>query len=381
MYDYNLPPELIALEPAASRDRSKLFIYDTKADQIMFDHFNHLAKYLPQNSFLVMNNTKVLPARVELKKQTGGKLIALFLINEKTEKGKIKAMVDRKVGLGDRLYIDKDHFFTVQDQAEHVFDLGYDFDEAWFVNKLYEIGKTPIPLYLRKTSLSESELRKKYQTIFARNQGSVAAPTASLHFTEKVFNDLNTKNIDRQYITLHVGLGTFAPVTKENMQRKKLHNELYEIDPQVGDIIYRYKQEGKKLVAVGTTVTRALESYAKSKIKNEKSKLQVKNQKDEGDANFFRFRGPAFLRGDSRAIKNWDAESFNKTDLFILPPYDFQMVDCLITNFHLPGSSLMMLVEALLQHKHAKRHLVDLYKIAIKEKFRFYSFGDAMLIL
>jgi len=350
-YDYFLPNELIAQTPAVPRDSSRLFIYNTTTNKIIFDHFYNLVKYLPQDSFMVLNNTKVLPARVILKKQTGGKAIILLLLNEKVNNGVIKAMVDRKVNVGDKLFIDEKHFFEVIKQEEHLFYLKYHFSYQWLLNKLTEIGKTPVPLYLRKTPLAEKELRKKYQTIFAAvppkrwNMGSVAAPTASLHFSNRVFNRLDKKGIKKFFITLHLGLGTFAPITEENLKEKKLHEEYFEVDGQILQLINQLKSEGEKLVAVGTTVTRAIESLAKLKVQSEKLKI------------------------------------VGKTNLFIMPSYDFKMVDCLVTNFHLPKSSLMMLVEAFLQFKGAKRHLVDLYQIAIKEKFRFYSFGDTMLIL
>jgi S-adenosylmethionine:tRNA ribosyltransferase-isomerase len=196
----------------------------------------------------------------------------------------------------------------------------------------------PIPPYLKKTSLKKDELLAKYQSIFAREKGSSAAPTASLHFTEKVFEKLGEKGIGKHFVTLHVGMGTFAPLTKDNLENKTLHHESYLIDKDTYDLILKEKKQGKKLVSVGTTVTRTLESVAKTGL------LAV------------------------------------KTDLFIYPPYNFKMVDHLITNFHLPKSSLMMLVEAFLQNKRAKRKLINLYNVAIENKFRFYSFGDAMLI-
>jgi len=394
-YNYYLPPGLIVQVPAVPRDSSRLFVYNTQTGKITFDHFYDLYKYLPEKSFLVLNKTKVIPARVTLKKESGGKVICLLLFNElstfakasadKTNSRIIKTLVDRRINIGDKLFIDKNHFFDVVDQKEKIFYLKSSAPIDWVIQRLTKIGRTPVPLYLRRTPLSEKDLRKKYQTIFSFTpdgcrQGSVAAPTASLHFTNRVFANLEKKGTKKLFVTLHVGLGTFAPITEENIKNKKLHEEFYEIDQRTLQLINQSKCEGKKLVAVGTTVVRTLEAFANLKLKSQKSKPQEKSQKDGGKCNFFRFRGPAFLRGDSRAIKNCVAESFYKTDLFIMPPYDFKMVDHLITNFHLPNSSLMMLVEAFLQYKKSKHTLVDLYNIAIKEKFRFYSFGDAMLV-
>lgn len=356
-YDYLLPEDLIAQVPAVPRDHSRLFVYNTQTDQIVFDFFYNLVEYLPEKSFLVLNNTRVVPARLWLKKSNGGKVLVLLLINElKTEKI-VKSMVDRKVNVGEKLFIDNIHYFTVIGQKEKIFFLKFDFpglsageSKKWLLTKLQKVGKTPIPLYLRKSPLSEKDLRRKYQTIFSKKGESVAAPTASLHFTDRVFEKLRKKGIKKCEVTLNVGLGTFAPISEENLRTKKLHQEYFQIDKQALQCFKTLKSEEKKLVAVGTTVIRTLESYANYK-------LQTSNYKKSSN------------------------NKIQKTDLFIFPPYNFKMTDILITNFHLPKSSLMMLVEAFLQHKKAKKSLVELYQIAIKNHFRFYSFGDAMLII
>jgi len=375
-YNYFLPQRLIAQKPAMPRDASRLFVYDTARDKIVFDYFYNLANYLPKNSFMVLDNTKVLPARVVLKKQTGGKVVCLLLINEieaRTPDGctKLRTMVDRKIQVGDKLFIDKNHFFEVTNQEKNIFYLKYTFNYQWLLDKLIEIGKTPIPLYLHKTPLSEIELRKKYQTIFAKNpkdpppgwnMGSVAAPTASLHFSTPVFKKLDKLGIKRYFVTLHVGLGTFTPITKENIENKKLHEEYFGVNRGTLQSINKLKQKGKKLVAVGTTVTRTLESV-------------------EQFLSHESLTTPGAVPSKVKKLHLPPQEIFSKTDLFIMPSYHFKMVDYLITNFHLPKSSLMMLVEAFLQYKNSKKGLVDLYQIAIEEKFRFYSFGDAMLLL
>jgi len=391
LYDYNLIPELIARQPAVPRDFSRLFVYDTETDEIVFDRFYNLAKYLPSESFLVMNNTKVIPARVEMRKVSGGKVRALFLVNELNNdqfsminfqpaspklpakgevrqgrqrgesisndqiinKNKIRAFIDRKLSIGDKLFFNSQYFVTVIDQHEHIFTVEFNFSTAELFRVLEKKGTMPIPLYIKNTPLSRDELLHKYQTIFAHNKGSAAAPTASLHFTNRLFKKLEKKGISKEFITLHVGMGTFAPVTDDQMKQKKLHEEYFEINNNTLHYIDISKSEGKKIVAVGTTVARTLEAFASSKFKDQSAKLKFKNKKE-------------------RII--------GKTDLFIQPGFEFKYVDALITNFHLPGSSLMMLVEAFLQYKNSKHHLVDLYKIAIKEKFRFYSFGDGMLI-
>jgi S-adenosylmethionine:tRNA ribosyltransferase-isomerase len=350
-YGYFLPKKNLALAPVNSRDHSKLFVYNTKTDQIIFDNFYNLDKYLPKDSFLILNNTKVLPARVTMKKSTGGKVILLFLVNELAGLQVVKVMADRKINIGEKLYFDAKNFVEVISQEEHIFELAFNFGRKKLFDLLKRYGTMPIPLYLKKTPLRPNELLKKYQTIFAEKEGSSAAPTASLHFTDKVFSRLDDKGIKKYFVTLHVGLGTFAPITDENIRRKRLHEEYYEINAKTLQSINRLKLEGKKLVAVGTTVMRTLESEAWRLSQKQMSSL----------LSSYTF--------------------YNKTDLFIFPPYDFKMVDVLITNFHLPHSSLMMLVEAFLQHKKAKHNLVELYNIAIKNDFRFYSFGDAMLII
>jgi len=386
-YNYYLPPELIAKQPATPRDSSRLFIYDTKTDEIVFDKFNNLDKYLPKKSFLVMNDTKVLPARVEMKKATGGKVRVLFLVNEimsssqyqvlSIEQNTIRIFVDRKVDVGDKLFFDSQYFVTVIGQGEHIFTVQFDFSIGELFRILEKKGTMPIPLYIKNSPLSRNDLLHKYQTIFAQKKGSAAAPTASLHFTNRLLSKLEKKGINKTFITLHVGMGTFASVTDVNIRQKKLHEEYFEINNETLQLINLMKQERKKLVAVGTTVVRTLES-AEISLRQGRGQLEsVMKRGHSGEE-----------QSDDSRIKLrrfWTSQNgkdtfISKTDLFIQSGFKFQYVDSLITNFHLPGSSLMMLVEAFLQHKQAKHHLVNLYQIAIKEKFRFYSFGDGMLI-
>ncbi len=333
---YFLPQNLIAQTPAKPRDTSKLFIYQTKTNEIFFDKFFHLDQYLPTSSFLVLNDTKVIPARLTLRRVTGGKVEVVFL---EIEDNQIEIMVDRKVIIGEKLFFDQKNYLVLISQEKNIFSGQYKFSKEKLFYLIRRYGNMPIPLYLRNTSLSENELRKKYQTIFGKKEGSVAAPTASLHFTHRVFKKLEKKGIEKFFITLHVGLGTFAPLTEANLKEERLHQEYFQVDKKTWDTINHLRNEGKKLIAVGTTTVRTLESVIKMN------------------------------------------QLFGQTDLFIYPPFDFKMVDILITNFHLPQSSLMMLVEAFLRYKKAKRSLVELYNLAIKNNFRFYSFGDAMLIL
>jgi S-adenosylmethionine:tRNA ribosyltransferase-isomerase len=363
-YAYDLSSERIAQAPAEPRDAARLFVYDTVTDEIIFDHFWNLAKYVPENSLLVLNRTKVVPARIAVRKathstssgQAGGKATLLFLVNEPVagENRAVKALSDRRLALGEALYLPTSEACVVLRQEENVFIIGLPFERAGLLHYLARHGTTPIPPYIKHTPLSERELRTKYQTIFAsqhsnilKNVGmlSVAAPTASLHFTPRVFHALARKRIAREFLTLHVGLGTFAPVSGENIRAKRLHAEYFDIEPRTASAVSIAKNEGRPVVAVGTTVVRALESAA------------------------FRAGGKLFLRSGEQV-----------TEKFIYPPHRFLVPDMLITNFHVPRSSLMMLVDAFLKHKRARQGISELYHTAIREKFRFFSFGDAMVI-
>jgi len=342
-YWYDLPPDRIASEPARPRDASKLLIYNTATNEIQIDYFYNIATHLPPSTALILNDAKVVPARVTLTKETGGKVVVLFLTNEWLPRphGPIPCFVDRQVRVGDSLAFPNGQRVMIERQEESIFYVSWKGSVAELIAVLTTYGTMPIPPYIKNTPLSRDELMTKYQTVFAKRLGSSAAPTASLHFTENVFKKIEQKGIKKHFVTLHVGLGTFAPLTQENMIRKTLHKEWYEIPPRTYRFFEKSIQLGMKSVdvtAVGTTVVRTLES--------------------------------AVTRG-----------ACGDTDLFIMPPYHFRVVDHLLTNFHLPGSSLMMLVDAFLEHKRAKRRILELYDFAIKNNFRFYSFGDAMLIL
>ncbi|PIX69328.1 tRNA preQ1(34) S-adenosylmethionine ribosyltransferase-isomerase QueA, partial [Candidatus Roizmanbacteria bacterium CG_4_10_14_3_um_filter_33_21] len=253
-FDYYLPPESIAKQPAVPRDYSRLFVYDTKTNEIVFDKFYNLDKYLPKKSFLVMNDTKVLPARVEMKKATGGKVRVLFLVNEimsssqyqvlSIEQNTIRIFVDRKVDVGDKLFFNSQYFVTVTAQEEHIFTVQFDFSIGELFRILEKKGTMPIPLYIKNSPLSRNDLLHKYQTIFARVPvgtrligRSAAAPTASLHFTNRLLSKLEKKRINKTFITLHVGMGTFASVTDVNIRQKKLHEEYFEINNETLQLI------------------------------------------------------------------------------------------------------------------------------------------------
>lgn len=342
-YNYLLPENLVAKEPSSKRDMCRLFVYSTSENKVYFDIFKNINKYLPDKSVFVFNDTKVVPARLNLFRGDGKEVELFILINEpRANDGYLKAISNRSLKVGEILSLNGNGIFKII-RAE---------DRFFFVEELFDgdinsflknFGHTPLPPYIKGSKLSEDEARSKYQSIMAKFESSVAAPTASLHFSDEVISNLKKNGAELEYLTLHVGLGTFATISHENLENKRLFNEWLTIDRRTSDRLNKYKNEGRKIIAVGTTVTRALESSV--------SDGYLLSRENE------------------------------PTDIFIFPPYDFQFVDCLITNFHVPKSSLMLLVDAFLKHKEAKMNILELYKIAIDDEFRFYSFGDAMLIV
>lgn len=342
-YDYAFPEELIAQKPASPRDSARLLVYERSSGRMRYDVFLNLAGYLPAGSVLVFNKTKVLPARLEVLKPTGGKARIIYL---RTEGDLIKVMSDRKIDIDSTLKLTEKISFKVIHQEEKFYFLKPSFPITGLFKVLEKYGITPIPPYIKNSPLKEKELRKKYQTVFAEDKGSVAAPTASLHFSDKLLAKLKKSGISVRFVTLHVGLGTFAPLTEENLKSGKLHEEYYEIRRKDAEFLNKAKYSGAKIIAVGTTVTRALESASE---------------------NSGRLEG---LSG--------------QTDIFIREGYRFRFVDALITNFHVPKSSLMMLVSAFLSERSkeaGRERILAVYKEAVKRKFRLFSFGDGMLIL
>lgn len=333
---YELPEELIAQTPAEPRDSSRLLIYDRKNKTITHKHFYDIVDYLHAGDVLVINNTKVLPVRLYgNKEKTNGKIEFLLLkrIDLKTwqvilKPGRI-AKPGSKFHFGDRLSA------TVKDIIDggmRVVEFEYD---GVFEDILNDIGEMPLPHYIKK----QIENKERYNTVYAEFNGSAAAPTAGLHFTKELMQKLRDKGVIFSEVLLHVGLGTFRPVKAEDITEHKMHSEYYEISADAAEEINRAKREGRRVIAVGTTSVRVLETCA------------------DADGMF--------------------KAGFGETDIFIYPGYKFKAVDGLITNFHLPESTLIMLVSAFMGREEA----LEMYKTAVKEKYRFFSFGDSTFII
>ncbi len=335
-FDFQLPEELIGQNPIEPRDSCKLLVLDKKTGATSHLVFSDLLELLNDDFVLVLNDTKVFPARLFGKKDTGGKTEILLL--KQTSLNTFVCLVRGKVKLSQKLIFAKDLSAEVLKKLpDGELELGFSLSGSDLLDKIDKIGKTPLPPYIHSQK-NEAELRQKYQTIYAKFSGSAAAPTAGLHFTPELLENLKNKDIQIEYLTLHVGLGTFKPVTKEQVEAKTLHSEEYILTEEVANRLNKAKKQGKKIIAVGTTTTRTLESLCDT-------------------------------RGELLAGEG-------STNIFIQPGYKFKFVDGLITNFHLPQTSLLMLVSAL----SSKENILNAYQEAVKHKYKFFSFGDAMLI-
>ena len=363
LYDYSLPSELIAKKPADPRDSAKLLVYKRKTKEVFFDKFANLGKYLPSRAVLVLNDTKVLPARLVVKKQSGGLARILYIgapsfakATAGKEGGLLEFLSDRDLNIGSKITVNSKIFFIVKEKV----DGHYFLKPSFSVNKTFEVleryGFTPIPPYIKNSPLSEKQLRKEYQTIFAAKKGSVAAPTASLHFTKRLLDKIRKSGRQIVFVTLHVNLGTFAPLSEENLKKSKLHTEYYEISKKSAEILNKAKKSGHSIIAVGTTAVRALESSVYNSLG---SNIRTKRKFASGGVEL-----------DLKKMKG-------ETSVFIKEGYKFKFVDGLITNFHVPRSSLLMLVSAFA----GRKNIMDTYKRAINKKFRFFSFGDGMMII
>ena len=343
-FDYDLPEELIAQKPADKRDASRLLVVHRADDTIEHKHFYDILEYLRPGDTLVLNNSKVLPARLfGVKVATGAKVE--FLLIKRIEGDTWETMVrpGRRLKPGDVV-----RFADAPLLEAEIIDYGKDgtrivkFNyEGIFMERLEQIGSMPLPPYIQRSS--EEEDKSRYQTVYCREEGSVAAPTAGLHFTEELLEKAKTKGVELVYVTLHVGIGTFRPVKVENVEDHSMHFEEYSIDEESAAAINRAKREGRRIISVGTTSTRTVESAAY--YDEEAGCMQVK----AGDGS---------------------------TGIFIYPGYEFKIIDSLITNFHLPKSTLLMLISAL----YDREKILGVYEEAIKERYRFFSYGDAMFI-
>lgn len=335
-FDYKLPNELIAQHPMDKRDESRLLVVDKDTDQYQHKKFYNLIDYLNSGDTLVLNDTRVMPARLFGKKITTGALIEILLLkNKSNDVWECLVKPAKRVAVGtivDFNGIMRAECIEAKDDGFRYFKFTY---EGIFQEKLEILGTMPLPPYI-KEQLKDNE---RYQTVYSKNLGSAAAPTAGLHFTKQLLNDIKEKGINVCYITLHVGIGTFRPVVVNEVENHKMHSEFYQIDEKTAEIINETKKNNKKIIAVGTTTIRTLETVAK----NNNGKI---------------------------------VSSSGFTDIFIYPGFKFRCVDSLVTNFHLPKSTLIMLVSAF----YNREKILNIYNIAVKEKYRFFSFGDAMLI-
>ena len=336
-FDYYLPQELIAQTPATPRDSSRLLVYDRKTDSVAHKRFYDITDYLKEGDVLVINDTKVLPARIYAQTVHGGRVELLLLKRRNLTDWEVLVKPGKKARKGVVLKINDELSAEILGNATD--DSGgrevrFIFDGV-FEDILERVGEMPLPPYITE-KLKDKD---RYQTVYAKTEGSSAAPTAGLHFTEELLDKLQKKGVIITRVLLHVGLGTFRPVKEEEITAHKMHSEYYEISKETADIVNAAKKEGRRVIAVGTTSVRTLESVA--------------------DENGF--------------IK----ETKGNTEIFIYPPYKFKCVDALITNFHLPKSTLIMLVSAFT----SREKTLELYNLAVEEKYRFFSFGDACLFL
>lgn len=335
-FDYELPSELIAQTPLKERDQSRLMVLDKNTGEIEHKHFKDIISYLEPGDVLVLNDTKVLPARLYGEKEDTKALIEVLLLQnlegdtwECLTKPARRIKVGTVVSFGDGKLRAK-CVFVGEDGIRH-FTFCY---EGIFLEVLEELGTMPLPPYIHE----QLEDQSRYQTVYAKEVGSAAAPTAGLHFTKELLQEIENKGVHIAYITLHVGLGTFRPVSVDKVEDHEMHSEFYHMSKEVAELLTKAKKEGRRIISVGTTSTRTLEA-----IMN--------------------------LYHKFRECSGW-------TNIFIYPGYQFQAIDALITNFHLPKSTLVMLVSALA----GREHILHAYQVAVQEKYRFFSFGDAMFI-
>ncbi len=334
-FNYDLPQELIAQKPIERRDSSRLMVLDKSTGEITHRHFYDIIEYLNEGDCLILNDSRVLPARLYgVREDTGSPIEFLLLTRKEQDIWEVILRPGKKAKPGKRFVFGdgrlKAEVLEVVNDGNRLVRFEY---EGLFENILDEIGEMPLPPYITEKLLD----KERYQTVYSKEEGSAAAPTAGLHFTNELLDKIREKGVKIGFVTLHVGLGTFRPVKENVVENHKMHSEFYILSQETADIINETKKNRKNVVAVGTTTCRTLESVARE--------------------------------GEIKAKTGW-------TDIFIYPPYEFKAIDKLITNFHLPQSTLLMLISAFA----GKDKVFNAYNEAIKEKYRFFSFGDAMFI-
>ncbi len=366
---YDLPKELIAQFPADRRDISRLLVLDKKSGDIGHGHFYQILEYLDEGDLLILNNSKVIPARLYgLKEGTGGKVE--ILLNNQNKNGSWE-VVGKGLKTGVNILFNNGNLVgTVLDKFDSTYNIKFNLFGDEFFNEIEKIGKIPLPPYIKRTEEQKNEKteeqdKERYQTVYAKEKGSVAAPTAGLHFTQELLKNIERKGVGIDYVTLHVGIGTFAPIKTNKISDHKMHKEYYSISRKLIDKIIETKKRGGRIIAVGTTSTRVLETVFGNEILN--IKCQISNERLDDSA-----IGDKLVDNNKKTF----ATSSGETDIFIYPPYKFRCVDAMITNFHLPQSTLLMLISAFA----GKEKITEAYEEAIKNNYRFFSYGDAMLI-
>lgn len=344
-FKFNLPDELLADRPVENRDESRLMVVDRKTGKFEHKMFKDVIDYFDDQDVMILNNTKVFPARMYGNKEKTGAKIEVFLLRELNAESRLwDVLVDpaRKIRIGNKLYFGEDESLVaevIDNTTSRGRTLRFLFDGTYeeFNAKLRELGETPLPKYIKRAP-DESDA-ERYQTVFAKEEGAVAAPTAGLHFSKHLLKRLEIKGVNFAEVTLHVGLGTFRNVDVEDLSKHKMDSEEYRIEQPAADVVNKGIDQKRRVCAVGTTCMRAIESSVSAD-------------------------------GHLKPFDGW-------TNKFIFPPYDFSIANCMITNFHTPQSTLMMMTAAFTGFD----LLMEAYKEAVKEKYRFYTYGDAMLIL
>mgnify|MGYP000661943182 FL=1 len=344
-FNFDLPEELIAEHPSNNRDEARLMVVHKDTGKFEHKLFRDIIDYVDEGDVMIMNNTKVFPARMYGNKEKTGAKIEVFLLRELNRESLLwDVLVDpaRKIRIGNKLYFGEDDSLVaevIDNTTSRGRTLRFLFDGSYeeFKKTITELGETPLPKYIKRDVEATDEDR--YQTIYAKNEGAVAAPTAGLHFSRQLMKRLELKGVDFAEVTLHIGLGTFRPVEVEDLTKHKMDSEQAFITSECADIVNSAKEKKKKIIAVGTTSMRAIETSVSTD-------------------------------GMLKPYEGW-------TNKFIFPPYDFSIADALITNFHTPLSTLLMMVSAFGGHE----LMLSAYEEAVKEKYRFYSYGDAMLII